>query len=227
MRRELLPHSGRSLASQKTTRAKAAVPRATCLGETLASRKPLDARCFGDPRVNALRWQPSRPEREVPRVARASTARSRLRVPRDLGRADRRLRPAPRRLRIARCRVVDSASKLRSSRTPARPDYRFMGTTDDATATADRQARDDGLRLLAQRTDAPSRALATAIVAALAERFSAEEQTWFDRIEERRVQLEGSTATLVTPRSDWSGSSQVRRKLGDVPRRRARPQRQR
>lgn len=106
--------------------------------------------------------------------------------------------------------------KYRSSLT----DYQIMGTTNDATAAANRQARDDGLRLLAQRTDAPSRALATAIVAALAERFSVEEQSWFDRIEERRVQLEASTATLVTPRSDWSGSPQDERvtheALGDL-----------
>jgi predicted O-methyltransferase YrrM len=81
-----------------------------------------------------------------------------------------------------------------------------MGTTNDAKAAADREARNDGLRRLALRTDVPSRALATAIVAALAERVSADEQTWLNRIEERRAQLEASTAVVVTPRSDWSGS---------------------
>jgi predicted O-methyltransferase YrrM len=57
-------------------------------------------------------------------------------------------------------------------------------------------------------------------VAALVERVSAEEQTWFNRIEERRAQLEASTAAVVTPRSEWSGSPQDERvaheELGDV-----------
>jgi predicted O-methyltransferase YrrM len=95
-----------------------------------------------------------------------------------------------------------------------------MVTTNDAKAAADREARNAGLRRLALRTDLPSRALATSIVAALTERVSAEEQTWFDRIEERRTQLAGSTAALVTPRSEWSGSPQdervAREVLGEV-----------